>query len=162
MKKKLIIIGIVLIVITLAGVGIFLGTAKESQPISTDNIHTYYDVNVEIKNYIRGQKKAEILGLFASYEPSTAKFHITVTPKDDISCDSTQLIFSINEKFWELSDGKDEITVTLNSEGTTELTVDIMSDLKISALDEPSSENIDLTSASGTVTYKKFFNSFNK
>ncbi|MBR2875950.1 MAG: hypothetical protein IKC01_02325 [Clostridia bacterium] len=158
MKKTILIIAVTIAVVSLVAVGIFLGTAKESKQLTTENLYEFYDVKVEIKNYIKGQEKAEFLGIFSSYEPSTAKIQITVTPKDDIICDGAQLKYVINENFWKTSDGKENITLDLNTEGTTEFTVDIIADLKLSAAGEPNADDVELTSALGTVTYRKFFN----
>ena len=84
MKKK--IIAIVAIVLVLAiGVGaIFLATAKESKQITLENLNTFFDVTVEITDYVEGEKSSEFLGLVSTYEASTAKIHIVATPKDKI------------------------------------------------------------------------------
>ncbi len=158
MKKTIIAVVVAVLVIAIAATSIFLITAKESKQITIENLNTYYDVSVEITDYVRGEKSTEFLGLVTTYEPSTAKIHITVTPKDELTCDGAVVIFNFKDDFWKVVDGSDEIKVPLNTEGITELTIDIEADLKISTIAAPELSTVELVDALGTVTYKKFFN----
>ncbi len=158
MKKNIIAIVVAVLVVAIAATSIVLVTTKESKQITTENLNTYYDVSVEITDYVRGEKKTEFLGLVSTYSASTAKIHITVTPKDDISCDGGVIVFDFKDDFWKVVDGSNEIKVQLNAEGVTEVSVDIEADLKISTISEPELSTIELVNALGTVTYKKFFN----
>lgn len=158
MKKTIIAVVIAVLVVAIAATSIILVTSKESKQITKENLNTYYDVSVEITDYVRGEKDKEFLGLVSTYSASTAKIHITVTPKDDMTCDGGVIIFDFNDDFWKVVDGTDEIKLQLNAEGTTEAFIDIEADLKISTTAEPELSTIDLVNALGTVTYKKFFN----
>ena len=137
MKKTIIAVIAAVLVIAIAATSIFLVTAKESKQLTSENLSTYYDVKIEITDYIRGERDVEILGLIATYSASTAKIHITVTPKDT---------------------GDTTVTVDLNPEGVTETIIDIEADLKISTIAAPEISAVEITDAVGTVTYKKFFN----
>ena len=158
MKKKLIPIIAIVLVVAIAATTLILLLAKESKQLTIENIDTFYDVSVEITDYVRGEKNTEILGLLATYEPSTAKIHITLTPKDSLTCDGGKVLFNFTDDFWKVTNGNNQITVDLNAEGVTEILVDVEADLKISTIAEPESSTVVLSDALGTVTYKKFFN----
>jgi hypothetical protein len=158
MKKTIIAVVVAVLVVAIGATSIFLATAKESKQITKENLNTYYDVSVEITDYVRGEKSTEFLGLISTYSASTAKIHITTTPKDEITCDSGELVYTFTDDFWKVIDGGNTISVKLNAEGTTEVFVDIEADLKISTIAEPELSTVELTNALGTVTYKKFFN----
>ena len=158
MKKTIIAVIVAVLVVALGATSIFLVTAKESKQITKENLNTYYDVSVEITDYVRGEKSTEFLGLISTYSASTAKIHITITPKDEITCDGGVVIFDFNDDLWKVVDGADEIKVQLNAEGITELYVDIEADLKISTIAAPELSTVEFVNALGTVTYKKFFN----
>jgi hypothetical protein len=158
MKKTIIAVVVAVLVVAIGATSIFLVTAKESKQLTKEILNTYYDVSVEITDYVRGEKNTEFLGLISTYKPSTAKIHITITPKDDIICDGGVVIFNFNDDFWKVVNGSNEIKIQLNEEGVTELSVDIEADLKISTIAEPELSTVELTNALGTVTYKKFFN----
>ena len=158
MKKKIITVVALVLVIAIGITAVYLATAKESKQITLENLSTYYDVTVEITDYVRGEKDKEFLGIISTYSASTAKIHIIVTPKDSITCDGAKLTYIFNDDFWEVVDGDDEITIDLNAEGVTEAYISIEADTKISSVAEPELSTIKLTNALGTVTYKKFFN----
>ena len=86
------------------------------------------------------------------------KIHITVTPKDDITCDGGELLYTFRDNLWKVTDGDQNIKVTLNPEGVTEVYIDIESDLKLSQVNAPDLNEIEFNTVYGTVTYKKFFN----
>ncbi len=157
MKKKLIPIIAIALVVVIATTLILL-LSKESKQLTTENLDTFYDVSVEITDYVRGEKNTEILGLLATYEPSTAKVHITFTPKDNLTCDGGKVSFDFVDDFWKVTNGNNRIIVELNEEGVTEIYVDIEADLKISTIAEPELSTVSLSDALGTFTYKKFFN----
>ena len=158
MKKKLIPIIAIVLVVAIAATTLILLLSKESKQLTIENMDTFYDVSVEITDYVRGEKNTEILGLLATYEPSTAKIHITLTPKDSLTCDSGKVLFNFTDDFWKVTNGNNQITVDLNAEGVTEIFVDVEADLKISTIAEPEASTVVLSDALGTVTYKKFFN----
>ena len=158
MKKTIIAVVVAVLVVAIGATSIFLATAKESKQLTKEILNTYYDVSVEITDYVRGEKNTEFLGLISTYEASTAKIKITVTPKDDIVCDGGVVVFYFNDDFWKVVNGSNELKVELNEEGVTEFSVDIEADLKISTIAEPELSTVELTNALGTVTYKKFFN----
>ena len=158
MKKKLIPIIAIVLVVAIAATTLILLLSKESKQLTIENIDTFYNVSVEITDYVRGEKNTEILGLLATYEPSTAKIHITLTPKDSLTCDGGKVLFNFTDDFWKVTNGNNQITVDLNAEGVTEIFVDVEADLKISTIAEPEASTVVLSDALGTVTYKKFFN----
>ena len=158
MKKKIIAIVAIILVIAIGAGAIYLATAKESKQITLENLSTFYDVTVEITDYVQGEKSSEFLGLISTYETSTAKIHIVATPKDKIICDGAKLEYEFKDDFWKVVDGSNTITIDLNTEGVTEAYIDIESDLKISIVNAPELDTVKLTNALGTVTYKKFFN----
>ncbi len=158
MKKKLIPIIAIVLVVAIAATTLILLLSKESKQLTIENMDTFYDVSVEITDYVRGEKNTEILGLLATYEPSTAKIHITLTPKDSLTCDGGKVLFNFTDDFWKVTNGNNQITVDLNAEGVTEIFVDVEADLKISTIAEPEASTVVLSDALGTVTYKKFFN----
>lgn len=158
MKKKIIAIVAIVLVLAIGAGAIFLATAKESKQITLENLNTFFDVTVEITDYVEGEKSSEFLGLVSTYEASTAKIHIVATPKDKIVCDGAKLEYTFKDDFWKVVDGSNTITVNLNAEGVTEVYIDIESDLKISVVNAPELDTVKLTDALGTVTYKKFFN----
>lgn len=160
MKKKIIIIAAVLLVAVIAVVGIILAVSKESKQLTVENLNTYYDVKIEITDYVRGEKDKEFLGIVATYSPSTAKIHITATPKDTLLADSAKLTYAFDSNYWDLVDEKEAIEVKLNAEGATDVYIDVESDLKFSVVGEPELKDVKLTDALGTLTYKKFFNKF--
>ncbi|MBO7178983.1 MAG: hypothetical protein J6V78_01470 [Clostridia bacterium] len=158
MKKIIISVVSTALVIALIATGILLFTATDSKQLNSENLNTYYDVKVEITDYVQGEKASELLGILATYEPSTAKIHITVTPKDDITCDGGELLYTFRDNLWKVTDGDQNIKVTLNPEGVTEVYIDIESDLKLSQVNAPDLNEIEFNTVYGTVTYKKFFN----
>ena len=158
MKKIIISVVSTALVIALIATGILLFTATDSKQLNSENLNTYYDVKVEITDYVQGEKASELLGILATYEPSTAKIHITVTPKDDITCDGGELLYTFRDNLCKVTDGDQNIKVTLNPEGVTEVYIDIESDLKLSQVNAPDLNEIEFNTVYGTVTYKKFFN----
>lgn len=158
MKKTIIAVIAAVLVIAIAATSIFLVTAKESKQLTSENLSTYYDVKIEITDYIRGERDVEILGLIATYSASTAKIHITVTPKDKLTCDGAKLNLNLADDFWKTTNGDTTVTIDLNPEGVTEAIIDIEADLKISTIAAPEISAVEITDAVGTVTYKKFFN----
>lgn len=158
MKKTIIAVIVAVLIVALSATGIFLFTATESKQLNSENLSTYYDIKIEITDYVQGMTASEFLGFFSTYEPSTAKIHITVTPKDNITCDSAEILYTVNDNFWKLNDGNKDIKLTLNSEGVTETYIDIESDLKLSQVNAPDINDIEFNTVYGTVTYKKFFN----
>ena len=158
MKKIIISVVSTALVIALIATGILLFTATDSKQLNSENLNTYYDVKVEITDYVQGEKASELLGILATYEPSTAKIHISVTPKDDITCDGGELLYTFRDNLWKVTDGDQNIKVTLNPEGVTEVYIDIESDLKLSQVNAPDLNEIEFNTVYGTVTYKKFFN----
>ena len=158
MKKTIIAVVIAVLVVAIGATGIFLFTATESKQLNTENLSIYYDVKVEITDYVQGEKASELLGILSTYEPSTAKIHITVTPKDNITCDGGEILYSFNDNLWKIVDGNKNIKVTLNPQGATEAYIDIESDLKLSQVNAPDLSEIEFNTVYGTVTYKKFFN----
>ena len=83
MKKTIIAVIVAVLVVAIGATGIFLFTATESKQLNNENLSTYYDVKVEITDYIQGEKASELLGILATYEPSTAKINITITDIDN-------------------------------------------------------------------------------
>ncbi len=158
MKKIIISVLATILVVGIIGSSIFIFTATESKQVSLSNVYGFYSVNMEITDFKRGEKDAEILGIITTYKPSTAKIHIVLTPKDDFTIDGGNASFSFSASHWTLSESGEEITFSLNREGATDLYFDIESNLKISTVAEPDSDSITLTNISGTATYKKFFN----
>ena len=158
MKKTIIAVIVAVLVVAIGATGIFLFTATESKQLNNENLSTYYDVKVEITDYIQGEKASELLGILATYEPSTAKIHITITPKDNITCDGGELLYTFTDNLWKVTEGDNNIKVPLNAEGFTEAYIDIESDLKLSQVNEPDLSEIEFNTVYGTVTYKKFFN----
>ena len=158
MKKKIIAVVAIVLVLAIGAGTIYLTTAKESKQITLENLNTFYDVTVEITDYVQGEKSSEFLGLISTYEASTAKIHIVATPKDKIVCDGAKLEYEFKDDFWKVVDGSNTITIDLNAEGVTEAYIDIESDLKISVVNAPELNTVKLSNALGTVTYKKFFN----
>ena len=158
MKKTIIAVIVAVVVVAIGATGIFLFTATESKQLNSENLSTYYDVRVEITDYVQGEKASELLGILSTYEPSTAKIHITVTPKDDVTCDGGEILYSFRDNFWKISDGSENIKVTLNQEGVTEAYIDVESDLKLSQVNAPDITEVEFDTVYGTVTYKKFLN----
>lgn len=158
MKKTIIAVIIAVLVVAIGSTAIFLFTATESKQLNNENLSTYYDVKVQITDYTQGEKASELLGILATYEPSTAKIYITVTPKDDITCDGGEMLYTFNNNLWKVTDGDKNIKVTLNPQGITEVYIDIESDLKLSQVNGPDLSDIEFNTVHGTVTYKKFFN----
>ena len=158
MKKTIIAVIIAVLVVAIGSTAIFLFTATESKQLNNENLSTYYDVKIQITDYTQGEKASELLGILATYEPSTAKIYITVTPKDDITCDGGEMLYTFNNNLWKVTDGDKNIKVTLNPQGITEVYIDIESDLKLSQVNAPDLSDIEFNTVHGTVTYKKFFN----
>lgn len=163
MKKKIIaIVAIILVVAIGAGV-IYLATAKESKQMTKDNLNLFYDVTVEITDYKPGEKTT-FFGILPTYTSSRAKVHVVVTPKSDVTCDGGALVYNLDASPWGLVNEKkyvnkdyNELRVNLNAEGATEVYIDIEADVKLKPAEAPDADDVVLTAAYGTVTYKKFF-----
>lgn len=157
MKKTIITVVAAVLVVSLIATGIFVFTAKESKQLTLENLNTFYDVKIEITDYVKGEKATEILGVLATYEPSAAKIHVTLTPKSDITCDGGQLLLIFEDNFWQVKNGGKIIQVPISQEEPTDIYVDLISDYKVTQADAPENDSVKLDGALGTITYKKFF-----